>query len=280
MTARRPAPRGQGAGEAPRGHADVEVPRGHGDGEAPRAWRLLRSGAGAPDWNLACDEALLDSDDARPLLRLYAWDPPALSLGWFQPREPFEGLARSAGLGLVRRPTGGGAIHHADELTFCLVATPGRDGYPAGIEAAYLAVHGLLREALATLGARLEFRGGTAPRSVAPRKATLCFDDTTAYDLVDAAGRKLLGSAQRRRDGRVLHHGSLPLSVPALTPGAGALGPCLGRSIGWDEVADALSRAFAQRFCVGGLQPDALSPGELARARELVALRAVGPPAR
>jgi len=104
---------------------------------AARPWRCLRSGPGAPAFNLACDEALLASRDAPPVLRFYAWSPAALSLGRFQPDAPFREPARRAGAVLVRRPTGGGAIHHDDELTFALVATPGQDGYPAGVEEAY-----------------------------------------------------------------------------------------------------------------------------------------------
>ncbi|MBM3984228.1 MAG: octanoyltransferase, partial [Planctomycetes bacterium] len=56
---------------------------------ALRAWRLLRTGAGAPDFNMALDEALLRGGGA-PALRLYAWDPSALSLGWFQPPQAFD----------------------------------------------------------------------------------------------------------------------------------------------------------------------------------------------
>ena len=104
---------------------------------ATATWRLLPSGPGAPAWNQALDEALLRSADRRPLLRLYGWELQALSLGYFQPLEPFVDVARGAGVVIVRRATGGGAIHHADELTFSIVATPGSDGYSADIVPAY-----------------------------------------------------------------------------------------------------------------------------------------------
>lgn len=227
---------------------------------------MLRSGAGAPAWNLALDEALLLSSDARPVLRLYTWEPAGLSLGHFQPAEPFVERAARAGAVLVRRPTGGGAIHHDRELTFCLIATPGEDGYPRSTEDAYRAVHEALLEALAELGVEVGFRGGDAPRSVHPRAATLCFEDTTVFDLVDAGGAKLVGSAQRRRDGRVLHHGSIPLETPSLTPGAASLAGLLGRPVSWERAADAVQRAFAARLCAGGLAPDAPSDAERAAA--------------
>lgn len=208
-------------------------------------WRLIRSGAGSPSFNLALDQALLHSDDGRPVLRLYAWRPAALSLGRFQPLEPFLERARSEGVAIVRRPTGGGAIHHDDELTFSLVARPGSDGYPDGIEEAYEVVHAAVSAGLATLGARLVPRGGGAPRSVHPRAATLCFEDTTVHDLVDGSGRKVVGSAQRRTGGRVLHHGSIPLSVPRLSPTSGSVALAAGRDVTWDEVADALQASLA-----------------------------------
>jgi lipoyl(octanoyl) transferase len=210
-----------------------------------RAWRLLRTGAGTPAFNMGLDEALLRGGGA-PALRLYAWDPPALSLGWFQPLEGFDLAAvRAAGAVLVRRPSGGGAIHHDRELTFSITAQPGRDGYPEDTVEAYRWVHAALAAALAAVGAPVTPHGG-ARRSTRPRDATLCFHDHIALDLVDAQGRKVAGSAQRRVDGRVLHHGSLPLLVPRLSPRSGSVALAAGREVGWDELADALAGAFAQ----------------------------------
>lgn len=225
---------------------------------------------------MGADEALLHSADARPVLRLYAWDPPGLSLGRFQPRAAFEGgPARAAGAVVVRRPTGGGAIHHEHELTFALVARPGADGYPEGIVPAYAWVNARLVEALAAVGARVAPRGGDAPLSTRPRDARHCFVDPTALDLVDEAGRKLAGSAQRRLGARVLHHGSVPLRVPALTPGSGAVAAAAGRDVPWDELADAVVAAFA-RALPAPLLPDALSPAERADATARAARHAAG----
>lgn len=247
--------------------------------DAPRAWRLLRTGPGAPAFNMALDAALL-ACDGPPVLRLYAWDPPALSLGWFQPAAAFaEAAARTPGLVLVRRPTGGGAIHHDRELTFAIAAEPGRDGYPAGTVEAYRWVHAVLGRALAAVGAEARAHGG-ARLSTRPRDATLCFHDHTALDLVDAAGRKLLGSAQRRVGARVLHHGSLPLEVPALSPQAGSVALAAGRAVGWDELADAVVAAFGTALSQP-LVPDGPAAGELAEARRLLepadAARGPGP---
>ncbi|MFT7461767.1 MAG: lipoate-protein ligase A [Pseudohongiellaceae bacterium] len=235
------------------------------------SWRLMRSGASSPSWNMGCDQSLLSAADPRPVLRLYSWAPPALSLGWFQPMEPFVELARREGLTLVRRPTGGGAIHHDREVTFCIVARPGCDGYPAEVVEAYEWVHGVVRGALAELGAELSFRGAGAPLSVRPQGATLCFEDTTALDLVDDQGRKVVGSAQRRRGGRVLHHGSIPLATPSLSPHAGSLELACGRSVTWDVVADTLTEHFSAALGDGVLEPSMLTSVEVAAADELAA---------
>ncbi len=241
-------------------------------------WRLLRSGAATPIENMATDEALWRSSEPRPALRLYAWSPPALSLGWFQPREAFVDRAARAGVQIVRRPTGGGAIHHDDELTFCLVARAGEAGYPADTSAAYRAVHAVVAEALAALGAELTPRGGDAPLSVSPRAATLCFEDTTAFDLVDDEGRKVVGSAQRRDGTRVLHHGSIPLQVPALSPASGSVSLAARRAVTWSEAADRVTEAFAR--WLGPLEATEPTPDERQASQDLAHHMAVDPARR
>ncbi len=241
------------------------------------AWRLLRDGPAAPALNMGRDEALLRGADARPALRLYAWDPPALSLGRFQPVAGFDRAAiAAAGAVLVRRATGGGAIHHDRELTFALVARPGADGYPAGVEEAYVLVHAALAAALGALGAHVAPRGAGWPLSTRPRDATMCFDDHTAHDLVDARGRKLVGSAQRRSGGRVLHHGSVPLAVPALTPASGSVALAAGREVAWDELADAVTAALGAALGARWL-PDRWSAAEAVAARAFAAERYASP---
>jgi len=222
---------------------------------------------------MGLDEALLESVDERPVLRLYGWSPPGVSLGWFQPVEPFVELARSVGADLVRRPTGGGAIHHDDELTFCVVAAPGRDGYPAGTVEAYEWVHGLLADGLEEWGPRLQPRGPGAPLSVRPRDATLCFADHTALDLLDDAGRKVIGSAQRRRGGRVLHHGSLPLSAPALTPDVGSIRKLAGEAVTFDQLAELVAGAFANALGLIELVADVPTDDEWSAAEGLATER-------
>jgi len=186
---------------------------------AREPWRLLTTWDGEPGWNMALDEALLESADPRPVLRFYTWRPHALSLGYFQ---RWRELAPAAGASvLVRRFSGGGAIHHADELTFSVAAAEAHALFRGEVRHSYERIHGLLARVFAALGVRAALRGAESLRS--ERAGTgMCFHHSTPLDLAwdDAKG---VGSAQRRRGGRVLHHGSIKLGASALEEGVATL---------------------------------------------------------
>ena len=196
--------------------------------------RLLRTGALHPATNLALDEALLRS--GTETLRLYAWDPPGLSLGFFQRAAEFDA---PPGFVMVRRPTGGGAIAHTGELTLSWVGRRRR------VDDAYAAVNALVRAAVAPLGIRA--RGGSGEPEAAP--AGLCFDAHTCYDLL-AGDRKIFGSAQRRGGDRFLLHGSLVLAPNPLAAGAVSLEEACGRPVAFAEAEDLVLRAAAETWGV------------------------------
>lgn len=228
-------------------------------------WRLIRTWDGEPGFQMALDEALLGSHDPRPTLRLYTWRPAALSLGYFQ-RWADVPQARAAPA-VVRRLTGGGAIHHAGELTFSIAAPLTHALYRGEVRASYERVHALVASALATFGVSATLRGAAPARSDDPSSA-MCFHRSTAIDLV-WDGAKGVGSAQRRHGGRVLHHGSIKL---ATTPLEGPIATVAHRAphAGRDAVADALVAAFHEgaraRFAVE--EPEA---SERSRANERAA---------
>ena len=240
-----------------------------------RRVRWLVDEPGAPAWNLAFDETLLLGRGAT--VRVYGWDPPGLSLGYFQEfaaieRAPFA----AAGFVVVRRPTGGGAIAHRDELTFCIaddVLPEGATGgfFSADVAIGYRRVHAAFERARSRLGAPSRPRGAAPLPSDALGDRWLCFHKSSAVDLV-AAGRKLLGSAQRRIGRRVMHHGSLPLARNALTPGAISAGELLGRVVPFAEMAEALRRELTAEFGVE-LVAGTATADERARAAELVATK-------
>jgi lipoate-protein ligase A len=175
-------------------------------------WRLITTLGADPGFNMGLDEALLEDELAPPTLRLYTWEPDTLSLGYFQ---RFAEVPAASGIdgrkpgALVRRITGGGAIHHVHELTFSLVAPATQRLYQGPIAESYKRVHAAIAAALAELGIAAELRGERALDSDVPATG-MCFHHSSALDLVWGA-KKGVGSAQRRTRGRVLHHGSIKL---------------------------------------------------------------------
>jgi lipoate-protein ligase A len=163
--------------------------------------------------NMASDEAMLEAAGRgeSAYLRCYSWSVPTLSLGYFQRIDPVRTDPRWRGVPLVRRPTGGGAIWHHHELTYAIAIPP---GFPHGRPntALYVAVHGAIAAALEGRGVPAG-RAGDRPREhlSGPDRPFLCFTDRNAEDIV-SNGHKVVGSAQRRRGGAVLQHGSLLLA--------------------------------------------------------------------
>lgn len=181
-------------------------------GSALSRLKFLLDGAHRGAWNMAVDEALLDSDEPC-FLRVYRWEPAALSLGYFQKLDATELIPfREAGIDIVRRLTGGGAILHAHELTYSLTGTVGEAPFDGIIEASYRCVHNAWISALAEIG--LQARSADeAPRVLShSEQPFLCFARSTRLDVV-AGERKLIGSAKRERRGRALQHGSVILEA-------------------------------------------------------------------
>jgi lipoate-protein ligase A len=198
---------------------------------------------------MGLDEALLDAvslDPSQALLRTYGWTVPTLSLGYFQSLAASAAApgsdsgARWVGQPVVRRLTGGGAIWHHHELTYALVIPA---GHPLARprSALYHGVHSAIASLLRACQVRVERRGpvppGPGPGSVRP---FLCFNDCDPEDLVDqATGIKIVGSAQRRRLGAILQHGSLLLKRSPTTPelaGIGDLSPASSDPQDWAQI--------------------------------------------
>lgn len=218
---------------------------------ASTSLRILPYEVGRPRRNMARDEALLRIGGPATF-RLYGWAPPGLSLGYFQRAEP---VAEVAGRHeVVRRLTGGGAIHHEHELTFCLVADS--RFLPTAVADGYALVHDAVAAALGGIDVPvIRLRTGAAP---GPRPARFwCFAEPGLSDLVDAMGRKLVGSAQRRVAAprpRLLHHGSIVLRRPSATPFCAAIADLVDP----DAVMTDLERLLVERVSEAlGLEPKA-----------------------
>jgi lipoate-protein ligase A len=173
-------------------------------------------------WNMAVDEALLESAAAgRATLRFYRWTPATLSLGYFQAASDRTQHAASRDCPLVRRASGGGAIVHDRELTYS-IALPQQT--PRGMTAAalYDLFHQTLISALAEIGVVAELHRpptGTCEAELRQNAAEpfLCFQRRSCGDIV-YGGSKIVGSAQRRRRGAVLQHGSILLARSEYAP--------------------------------------------------------------
>jgi lipoate-protein ligase A len=158
---------------------------------------------------MAIDQALLDLADRDGIaaLRLYGWAPHCLSFGRHEPALRRYDRAAVAALGLdaVRRPTGGRAVRHEQELTYA-VAAPA--AFLGSLAEAYAAIHRMLAEALDRVGVRSTF--APRPARAAPVDAGDCFAQAAGGELL-VNGAKLVGSAQLRSGAALLQHGSIRL---------------------------------------------------------------------
>jgi lipoate-protein ligase A len=258
----------------------------------PATWRLINTRVSDGATNMAIDEALMQSvakNRSPPTLRFYGWDPPCVSVGYSQSvrKEVDLERCRERGYTWVRRPTGGRAILHIDELTYSVVAPQGEARVTGDIITSYRRLSLGLVEGLKTLhnsvvqADRMETISGLD-------KSAACFDVPSHFE-VTAYGRKLIGSAQVRRNGVVLQHGALPLEgdvsrlvdVLVLTEPervvlqdkllnrAIALDEVVGRVVPFDETAEALTRGFETALNLE-FTPGELTPFEREAAEGLV----------
>ncbi|MBP7864756.1 MAG: lipoate--protein ligase family protein [Acidobacteria bacterium] len=261
-------------------------------------WRLIVDGALPGAVNMARDAFLLEraGEPGEPftVLRLYRWAVPTLSLGNKQVAERTADIAfcRERGIDVCRRPTGGGAVLHHLELTYAVVSSY-RECFQPGILGTYLSLSRALQRGLALLGVPAEVEEKDPRAALRPdnfvKSPVPCFTSTSHYEIT-VAGKKILGSAQKRTKTAFLQHGSIPyaydwaLQAGAMRADAGvmqgvmacigdwapefrALSPCVASpEIGRLETA--FRQAFAEVFAVD-LVPEPLNRDELARAATL-----------
>ena len=234
-------------------------------------------------WNMAVDETLLESALAHgtTTIRLYQWAAPTVSLGYFQDADEFERDGQFTGLAAVRRLSGGGAILHDREITYSITLPP---SHPLTVHPSHLyrLAHQAIINVLATHGITLHMRGD-APRSTIhgpssmdseslnPRPSTLapflCFGRGDPNDIV-LGTHKIVGSAQRRRRGAILQHGSLLLERSPHAAEFSGLRDLTGADLKPSQLSAGIGGALAALLAAPA-EPAQLSPDESARAREL-----------
>ena len=241
---------------------------------------------------MAVDEAILESvgdNQSLPCLRLYAWEPACLSIGYAQSwREIDHQQLADLGWDWVRRPTGGRAILHTDELTYSVIAPSSEPRVTGSVLESYQRLSMALLAALHFLD---------IPASANPVHVTsngtktepVCFEVPSNYEIV-VQGKKLVGSAQARRKEAVLQHGTLPLwgdltritqalrypgavkrreAAARLLDHATTVETAIGHRIEWSSVTQAFIRGFEKELNLGFLLGD-LSDREATRARRLI----------
>jgi lipoate-protein ligase A len=237
-------------------------------------WRSIRDGAARGPWNMAVDEAMMlaqrEASTRGGTLRFYSWSPPCLSLGRFQRWD--EVLGEAPAFDVVRRPTGGRAVWHHHEITYCAVLR--EEMLPCGstsVAGAYAWLSRGFIAGLQTLGVQATLAPAGNDRVQTPD----CFASATRADFV-VDGRKLLGAAQCRHNGVVLQHGSLLLRVDE-DAWQQALGnthdvmtmELLGIQNSREEIIDALCAGCEQELGIS-LLPGALDDVEASLATRLL----------
>ncbi len=252
-------------------------------------WRLILSDPMPGALNMAVDSAILaamERGEAPPTLRLYRWDPPCLSLGYSQAYSDVdEDQLAANGWDLVRRPTGGRAILHTDELTYAVIGPKSDPRLKGGLMNSYQVISRALFDALTRLGLPVEVHAGKNPEA---HQQAVCFENPSDFEIT-AGEKKIIGSAQSRKKNSLLQHGSLPLSgdltritmalsYPTLSERqqagdvllekAATVNDVLGLDISWDLAARTMADSFSRVLNLDLVEGE-LSPNEMEGVRQL-----------
>lgn len=178
-------------------------------------WRFLPYQTYSSAYNMALDEAIMTAHregKVPPTLRFYGWKPATLSIGYFQKAEKevdFERL-KEAGIGFVRRMTGGRAVLHDQELTYSVIVSEDHPLMPSSVSESYRVISRGLLEGFRQLGMKAAL--SSPEQTQKTHSSAACFDSPSDYELV-IEGKKVAGSAQTRQRGVILQHGSILLNL-------------------------------------------------------------------
>lgn len=206
--------------------------------------RLLPTQSLSGPHNMAADEVMLlvAAEQGIASLRFYTWSEPTLSLGYFQAEADRHADPLLANCAWVRRPSGGGAILHHHELTYCLTLPAGS---PWRTKESWICrVHHIVAAAFAEFGVETHSVVCGEEKKLDP---FLCFLHQTPGDLL-VVGSKITGSAQRKMRGALMQHGSILLGQSPHTPSLPGILELAGKRIAAEELQSALIRHFASRI--------------------------------
>ena len=180
-------------------------------------WRLIKTEATDGYYNMAIDEAIMKCHQDKkvpPTVRFYSWNPPALSLGYFQKleKEVNQEACQNAGIDIVRRLTGGRAILHDKELTYSITIREDYNLLSDSIVKSYKEISQGLVAGLNLLKIPAELKPMERGKKSPTGNSAACFDAPSWYEVI-LKNKKLIGSAQTRKKGTILQHGSLPFEI-------------------------------------------------------------------
>ncbi|MBM7551224.1 lipoate--protein ligase family protein [Thalassobacillus pellis] len=244
-------------------------------------WYYVDTGHATPAFNMAMDEMLLEwhsKGEIPPVLRFYGWSPAGLSIGYFQKvngKIDVDGVNRH-GFELVRRQTGGRAVLHDQELTYSVIVSEDHPDMPKSVKEAYLVISKGLLHGFRNLGIQADF--AIPEERLETTGSAVCFEEPSWYELI-VDGKKAAGSAQTRKKGVILQHGSIPFHVDdgklfdmflypndrvkerarrAFGDKAVAINEILTDPVDFNQVKDAFKRGFASGLDIK-LEPFELS---------------------
>ncbi len=260
-------------------------------------WRLIKDSYHNGFINMAVDEAIMIAHKnglVPPTIRFYQWSPPAVSLGYFQDlkKEINVKVCQDIGIDIVRRPTGGKAVLHDQELTYSFIIKENDPLVNDSILETYKKISGGIIRGLSYLGikAELVLLRGKLENNLLGRSdkarihhldfKSICFSVPSQYE-VQVEGKKIVGSAQVRKGGVVLQHGSLLIKLekdklfsvfnfPSVQIReklkskfkAASLEEILKRKIDFSELSNILPRGFEEEFGVRLVESKLTEPEE------------------
>jgi lipoate-protein ligase A len=259
-------------------------------------WRFLNTGAKDCYHNMAIDEVLATKSvphDKRSVFRVYRWQPYAISLGYNQnPNDLDLEKCKQDNIDVVRRPTGGRAVLHAEEITYSIIIPRESEFYSTDILSTYNRINQGILKGLHQIGVKAELverLTNESEKSSAYKDKIPCFSKSAKFEIA-FQGKKLVGSAQRRYENAILQHGSILVGTfhlrladyiaalkgsriekfrQALAEKTISISQILPTRINYDKIIWAIKTGFQQSFNIYFLEGQ-LTPQENAEAQKLV----------
>lgn len=259
-------------------------------------WRFLNTGAKDGYHNMAIDEVLATKSvphDKRSVFRVYRWQPYAISLGYNQnPDELNLEKCKQDKIDIVRRPTGGRAVLHAEEITYSIIFPKDSEFFSSDILTTYNQINKGILQGLQLIGVKaelVEHNPDKKEKSSAYKDKIPCFSKSAKFEIT-FQGKKLVGSAQRRYENSILQHGSILVGTyhlqlaeyiaalkgarvekfkQALAEKTISIAQILPIKINYEKIIWALKTGFQQCFDIYFFEGQ-LTPQENAEAQKLV----------